>query len=85
MYKRTGVIYLCTSLCGVNRDTFTFRVRVSDNAYPEKDTEADVVVNVRVDRYTSLISRGCANRNIDEVRLLQNRLFSLSRLPFDVC
>ena len=70
MDERTGVIYLRTSLRGVNRDTFTFKVRVSDNTYPEKDAEADVVVNVRVDRYTPVISRGCANMTIDEVRLL---------------
>ena len=31
--KRTGVIYLRTSLRGVNQDTFTFKVKVSDNAY----------------------------------------------------
>ena len=46
MDERTGVIYLRTSLRGVNRDTFTFQFRVSDNAYPEKDAEADAVVNV---------------------------------------
>ena len=68
--ERTRVIYLCTSLCGVHRDTFTFKVRVNNNAYPEKDAETDVVVHVRVDRYTPVISRGCANRTIDEVRLL---------------
>ena len=42
MDERTGVIYQRTSLRGVNRDTFTFKVKVSDNAYPEKDAEAEM-------------------------------------------
>lgn len=65
--SQTGTVYLRSPLSGVQRLSFTFRIKVTDNGYPQKSDEADVVVRVKADRFRPLFVRSCSNQTVLEV------------------
>lgn len=65
--EETGVIYVRSSLAGVLRTSFSFRVRVVDNGFPQRSDEANVLVRVDADRSTTRFIRGCDNQTVPEV------------------
>lgn len=73
---RSGIIYLRSALVGVDRQSFTFRVRVSDGTFPEKSDEANVVIRVTADRNRPVFLNACNNRTIREVCEIFSYIFN---------
>lgn len=65
--EQTGTVYLRSPLTGATQDVYTFRVRVSDQAFPEKTDVAEVRINVNADRSNPRFISRCSTASVDEV------------------
>lgn len=66
--EHTGKIYLRSPLKGLQRQNFTFKVKVEDETYPVKSDEADVIIRVSADRHPPQFTRFCESPTVLEVR-----------------